>query len=203
MSPAWIVAFAILAALVVVLTFAVLGVVRRCLPILIEAEAALRVAPAPGFPAGLAPGTPVPDFTVVRGGRTVFASSDLRGRSSIVLFTGPHCPACQVLMDEMLSARSLDLPCELVTVVEGAPHDPEFAVSEWFRVIYAEPGEVSTAFATHATPHAFAVDDRGVVVGAVIPNTLEQLVRLAQTSWRGGEQTRKAQRPDERPILTS
>lgn len=184
MSDPWIAAFAVLTIAVIVLGLIVLGVVRRSIVVLEDAEAALHTF-MPGEPRGLTAGTPVPDFATDAVGAASFGLTDLRGERSIVLFLSPGCSPCHALVAEMReSSPALDR-AQLVVVVEATPEGRRLADSLLARVVF-EQGEVSRAFETVSTPHAFAVDERGVVVGAFVPNTTDQLVELSERVWEEG-----------------
>lgn len=201
MSAPWIVAFAFLATAVTVMGAVVLGVIRRCLPLLEHAEALLQATPVPTFPVGLPPGTPVADFSVIDSeDGTAFGISDLRGRRSIVLFLGPGCPACETLIADLRDAEPLDLTSELIVVVEATLQELQFPASVPFRVVYQDRREVSRVFGTSSTPHAFAVDELGVIVAASVPNTMAQLVQLAATAWKGGDAGTRHERLTQRAI---
>ena len=202
MSAPWIVAFGVLAALVAVVTFVLLGVLRRCLPLLEQADALLRDGAAPPIPVGLTAGTRVPDFRVVDpGSGAAFGISDLNGRRSIVLFLGPSCPACRTLLTELEAAESLSLRCELIVVDDASPEGLRFPASAPFRVVYQDHGELSSVFETDWTPHAFAIDERGVVAAVAAPNTLAQLVQFAAVVWVGGDREPEPEWVKESPLL--
>lgn len=184
MSTAWIAAFAVLSVAVLALGLIVLGVVRQSVAALGEATAAARSSVKAGQPKGLTAGTPVPDFAADTTG-TVFGLSDLRGRRSIVLFLSSGCSPCYTLAAELRNNRPAIEPAQLVVVADASPQGQRLAEGLPARVVF-EHGEVSRAFETASTPHAFAVDESGVVLGAFVPNTTRQLVELSDLVWEGG-----------------
>lgn len=184
MSSGWIAAFVALWVIVLVLGLALLGVLRRIGNVLERAEAGLSGALRPP---GLEPGSPVPAFEGIDDDGATFGPVDLYGRRSLLVFLSADCPPCRLLADELRKVGADHLGAEAIVVVDDSPPGREFAAGLPLRVVYQQARGISAAFQSTATPHAFAIDERGVVVDADAPNTLAVLALLAGQLQKGGD----------------
>jgi hypothetical protein len=188
MSTPWLVAYVVLAAVVVLAVLVLVGTLRRIGAVLEGAEAALRDSaqqPSPG-PGGLRPGTPLPSFRVARFNGPGFVSSgDLQGSSAVVLFLSSTCPACAGLARE-LRRKTPRLGVPLYVVFGSASEVRATGLEKLEHVLVQDRSELSGAFETSTTPHAFAIDAVGVVVAATTPNTFSQLNDFVGAALAGG-----------------
>lgn len=191
MSAPWIVAFGALAICVIATSLVLLGTLRRISGVLEQAEARLRdIPPRPG-PGGLEPGTPLPEFRARRFSAGWVTDADLRGSPALVLFVSSTCPACSgLLRDIRRNGTDLSAPCYLV--VDSEQEVRSLGLEEVENVLIQPENELSIAFRTSTTPHAFAIDRRGLVVGANTPNRLRHLQDAIRPALdRGGDAARQ------------
>jgi hypothetical protein len=173
-------ALTVLAAAVVWLVFAMIGLLREV--------AALRVAVAAlaQAPVELAGGAPVgsmaPAWTIDTAAGAV-ASSTFAGRRHILVFADTDCGACDELVPDVVrAAGERALPPVVVVAREGSDVPASWSGSG--VVVGQEHGrDVSDAFLVDVSPHVFVVDEEGAVVaqgGAATLADVEALVRDAQ-----------------------
>jgi hypothetical protein len=200
MSTPWIAAFCLLSLTLVVLALFVRGVAVRAVAALERAEALLPEG-MNLTAGGVEPGTKL--FGEGRSSSDAPIASRLAGRRSIVLFLEPSCQPCQILVADMAS-HPVDLDeVALVPVVEATQEGRELAARIPIPAIYQAHGEISRMFGTRSSPHAFAVNEDGVVVGVSVPNTVPQLVQLAAYAWRGGEPRAEATTTTRHSVVTT
>jgi hypothetical protein len=178
-TTAWVVAYVVLAALVLLLAIVVLGTLRRVVPALERAEAAVR---AP-LPAGLRPGSPVPEFVAFAADGSPLDERDFVG-PVVLLFIGAACPPCEALINDV-RARAEPLSGRVIAVARDTNANRELLSEAPLEVAFHD-GSVSSAFQTAATPHAFAISD-GVVVDVAVPQRAVDLDALAQQALKGGD----------------
>jgi peroxiredoxin len=173
-SGAWVVAFVVLWLVVLVEAVLLLGTLRRISPILEQAESRLLAPDALDFkPGGLPPGTPVPEFSVTGATGGQVTRDDLLGESTILLFLSSDCPPCRLLSTELADLETAaQLGVRVVAVVDSEEKGGRFAerLTRSGIVIYQSDRELSSAFASSATPHAFGINADGVVVGSGTPS---------------------------------
>lgn len=189
MSTPWIAAFAGLAALVILLGLLVLGTLRRISPILEKAESKLLLMPSDLAPAGLAPGTPVPDFQAQDLNGSAFRAVDLRGTEGIVLFLDSDCEPCRTLTSEVVADNGGGLDARLTVVVDSRADGLELDRIPGITVLHQVDREVARAFQSSVAPHAFAISAAGTVVETGNPNTLKDLQAIAHRIKGGGDRT--------------
>lgn len=187
MSAAWIVAYVALSVLVLLVGLLVLGTLRRLAPLLERTEARLADVAHDLTPQGLAPGEAVPPFEVKRHDGSTFTDADLRGASSLVLFLGVDCRACERLIDDVERSRVPDLGVPVVVATASADQARKLATDPRVEVLIQRGRELSRAFESNVTPHAFVVDARGIVLASGTPNDWERLRLLAVEAIKGGE----------------
>lgn len=176
MSSAWVVAYALLSVVVILLAVLVLGTLRRISTVLERAELVLS---SPGSrPGGLEAGAVVPDFEAVSAEGVPFTAADLENRQSLVVLVDRDCPPCRQLLGELGEERPTDLPELLVVFGERVLHNGVPDVPGATAVLVQVDGSVSRAFESGSTPHTFALDGRRVVASGT-PNTIEGLRHLA------------------------
>lgn len=195
MSTPWLIAFLALWAVVLIEGMLVLGTFRRVAVVLEAAEGRLRELPAPG-PGGLPIGAAVPPFAASTANGSAFSDADLRGKISLVLFLSSGCPPCGVLADELSDAEAIP-GTRLLVVLNDRSECLELGLSSALPIAYQRNGEVSRAFQTTATPHAFLVDSRGVILASGTPNSRKALRDLVEESLEGGDRIAV---PEEVPV---
>jgi len=188
MNVPWIIAFALLAVCVALLTVVMLGTLRRISGVLEQTEARLREAPiaSPG-PGGLEPGSPLPAFSVRRFYGGWLTDDDIRGVPAIVVFISSTCPACSGLIRDL--RRGADaLPLPVYIVADNDDEVQALGLTNVANVLIQPKHELAIAFRTSTTPHAFAIDRSGTIVATSTPNALNQLRELIEPALeRGGD----------------
>jgi peroxiredoxin len=184
MTPPWIAAFLTLWVVVSLLALLMLGVLRRVTPVLEQAES--RLADLRAHPSGLHPGTTVPSFSVSTLNGGTFSNADLFGSTTIVLFLGSACPACERFVRDLRHGDVPDLGARLVAVAESAEEAEEFAAAR-ARVVIQEAQSLSLLFESDRFPHVFVVDAEARVVASGWPNDWEGVRALVPSVWEGGD----------------
>jgi hypothetical protein len=177
----WI-AIGVLAAGVLWLGFALAGAVRE-LSVVRERVSALEDETGPVHLAdGLPVGAAAPSWRLTaRGGGAEVPSETMRGVRHVVLFADADCRACDALVPEVIEAASSD---QLVPVVIVGRGEVSATPATWEpragRVLVGvERGvEVSEAFRTEVSPHAFVIDEGGFVAAQGGPLTLDDVRAL-------------------------
>jgi hypothetical protein len=178
MSGTWVSAFVALWVVVLIMLFLQIGLLRRTAGVLERVEG--RSGAWSPASMGVPPGASIPDFEAADADGSMFESRSQVGRRAIYLFVEEDCEPCRSLLDDMVQHGSWSMPeVDLISLVEGdllglaIPHD--------LGRVLTQAQDVAEKFGTSATPHAFAVDESGIVVEKSIPNTFEELRALANT----------------------
>ncbi len=186
MSTPWIVAFVALASCLFLLALIFLGTLRRIVGVLEQAEARLVNAPLSPGPGGLEPGTQLPPFQVRRLEGGWLGDDDVRGAPAAFVFLSSSCPACTGLVRDL--RRGARLPLTVYVIVSGEEEAQSLGLSALPDVLIQPENELSIAFRTSTTPHAFAVGIDGTIIATSTPNSLDQLQELIRPPLEeGGE----------------
>lgn len=179
----WVVAYAVLAALVMITVVVCIGLTRRLAPFFdaVTAGASLGLPGAEMAPGGLAVGAAIPPFVADEVGRGRLALERVRDEGDVVLLARSGCSPCQtVLMSLAGSADSWVHERVVVVVPSGDDLSALELRDSRLRVAVDESGSTFSAFATSATPYAFAVGRDGHVLGRAIPTSVLDLRLLAE-----------------------
>lgn len=185
MSTPWIAAFAALWLTVFVVAYLVLGMLRRLLPVVTEAEGILADARRRARTGGLDVGARIPDFDVMTVSGERLTRSDLIGSRTMLLFLGPTCPACERFNHDLIEGVVPDLDARLVVVTS----DAEQALSLYgvpLAVVADSERVLAGALQSDRTPHAFVVDPDARVAAVGSPNAWDQLRDLLDDTRQGG-----------------
>lgn len=187
MSTPWIAAFAALWLVVFVVAYLALGMLRRLLPVLTEAEGILAGARRSARTGGLDVGARIPDFDVATVSGERLTRSDLIGPRTILLFLGPTCPACERFNHDLVEGVVPDLEEKLVVVTSDA--EQALRLDGALLAVVADSERVlADALQSDRTPHAFVVDPDARVAAVGSPNTWDQLRDLIDdTREEGGD----------------
>lgn len=183
MTTPWMVIVSVLCGYSLLLGVLVLGLFRRVVSVLDRTEARLR-GPVHVQPPGLAPGSVVPPFEGYDAAGERFDHQKLLGRRSLVVFLSPDCRPCHALAAEFAAAGDA-LAGDILAVVSDSAEGREFAAQLSVQVVFQPDHEIAHAFGTDATPHVFAIDERGVVVTSGTANDAEGLRDLAASLTEG------------------
>lgn len=187
MTVPWIVAFAALWLVVLIVGALLVGTLHRVIPVLVEAESAMERARRMARVGGIEVGSIVPPFSVDTVDHSLLTDDDLRGTTSVVLFIGNECPACDELNRSLEAGDVPEIDARLVVVASDNSHGMRLSRS---RVpVVADADRVVTAsFGSDRTPHAFVIDPAGRVVGVGSPNGWSGVRELVEISKKGGEE---------------
>jgi peroxiredoxin len=142
---------------------------------------------------GLKAGEPAPDFRLPCLDGTERSLQDFRGRRVLLVFSDPHCGPCSALAPHLerfhrengkngeegvlpapggngLHGRNLSSPPQVVMISRGDPGENRAKVKEYgltFPVLLQQRWEISRLYAAFATPMAYLLDERGLVVSDV------------------------------------
>lgn len=188
MSWPWVLAVIGLWLSVVFLAVVVLGLLRKVSSFMEAAESRLGGASVPPGFGGLEPGSVVPPFTVLDGDGQVVLSSDLLGSSVLLLFMEAGCEPCD---DLALALRGVGQTIGSVAfwILTDADSPEPMRLPEGTRVLFQTQKSASKAFQNIASPQLFAVRHH-MVIGKKIPETIEDVTRLASLVGEGGDAAR-------------
>ncbi len=138
----------------------------------------------------LPPGTPAPDFQLPGVAGPGLELSDLKGRSSAVVFVTTTCRYCNELKENLLDAGLPDLGGRLVFINgpdDGPSAEPtedsvEARIRGLYPVLLDTTGETSLAYYAVSVPTAYRLDAEGTVAAAArgVGPVQELVVELAQ-----------------------
>lgn len=186
MSVPWMVAFGVLTLCVVLLSLVLLGTLRRITGVLEQSEARLRESGISGpGPGGLEPGSRLPSFSIRRYRGGWLTDSDIRGDPALIVLISAACPACSGLVRD-LRREAERLPIAVYVAAENDDEVHSLGLQDVPNVVVQPRRELSIAFETSTTPHAFAIDRRGTIVATSTPNTLDQLRELLEAALAEG-----------------
>jgi methylamine dehydrogenase accessory protein MauD len=172
MNPWWLVSYLALWLVVLFLGFLLLGALRALGLLRWRLEQLEATTPSRTGRGGLKPGKTAPDFTLpcVSGGEV--SLHDFAGRRVFLVFTMSGCKPCHRIVPELNKLqRSGDVQ---VLVVNNGELE---AAWQWakeagvcFPVLAQQQFSVSKRYEMYATPFAFLIDERGVIVSKGIIN---------------------------------
>ncbi len=185
MSAPWIAAFAALWLVVVAGAVVLLGFLRRAVFVLEAAESRLRGSSLPI--GGASPGTTLPSFEVRNEHGELVRSEGLTATSAVFLFASADCQPCHSLLEQLNQTGWEFADVSLFAILNDSVEDRAIALGPGVTALYQSERQAAAAFESIATPQAFAVDSNGVVVDSRVPQSIDDLRRLAQ-SLEGGEE---------------
>jgi thiol-disulfide isomerase/thioredoxin len=177
MSAPWIAGFVALWVGFLALAVILLGLLRRMSPILERAEAQIGVHGGKGSFGGAPVASAVAPFQLVDAtGRTAL-SRDSVEEPTLLLFVAPGCGPCEQILGALdgVGERVENVPFHVVAE-EG---EGTFEAPPGVSLLYERDHGASTAFQTIVTPHAFVVDQGGLVLDQRIPGSADDLRQMA------------------------
>jgi peroxiredoxin len=116
---------------------------------------------------GLKAGTPAPDFRLPRIDGGELALADLRGERVLLVFSDPDCGPCDELAPQLQQIH-LQQPDLQLLVVGRREIEANRAKAEKlglsYPIVVQKQWEVSLLYAMFATPIAYLIDERGIIV---------------------------------------
>jgi hypothetical protein len=187
MTTPWIIAFALLWSTVGLMAFTLLGLLRRAVAVLEATDLELEAQGwRPSF-GGAPHGTVIPEFFVADRAGAQVAWTDLLGDSRVWVFLESHCPPCRQLVSELERSPRFADEVPLAVIMDDSDAGRSYPFPPGTLVFYQADRLASIAFQSSASPHGFAVDAQGRVVDTAIPNTVNDLRRLAR-AFEGGDE---------------
>jgi methylamine dehydrogenase accessory protein MauD len=187
METTWLVAFLALWAVLLFLGFLVLGTLRTLGLLSWRLELLEATTPRRLGRDGLRPGKKAPDFSLPSADGKEITLQNLAGRKVLLVFTQSGCSPCTQIMPELNPLRSSAV--QVVVINNGEPQ----ATKKWgeelgarFPVLAQERFSVSKRYAVFATPFAFLIDEKGIIVSKGIINN-RQHIRYVLSGARVGE----------------
>lgn len=185
MTGLWIAAFVALWALVVVLGLLVLGTLRRLAPLIERVDVSLHAAATDSI-RGLQPGATPSPFMAESIDGLVFTEVDLRGSTTVVLFLGSTCGACERLAEDLESGSVPGLGARLLVVADRLDWAHALAGSAQVTVLVDEHRSLARAFETRVVPQAFVVDEHGTVLAGGRTSDWDGIRDLLASVAKGG-----------------
>jgi hypothetical protein len=175
MSVPWITAFAILWLLVMLLGFSVVGVMRRAIAVLERAERQPTLDLG-----GVKPLTRLPRFQLLNDAGETVMSDQLLQETTLLVFMEAGCKPCRALARSLDGADREVAGMPLVIVLDDRGEVEEFALPADVPVFRQRSGAVSRLFESTVSPHAFVIDEAGVVLDRLVPGSMADLELLAR-----------------------
>jgi len=131
---------------------------------------------------GLTAGTPAPDFRLPRIDGGDFALSEWRGQRLLLVFSDPNCGPCDELaprLEEIHRERS-DLHVVMISRRDAdATRAKAASLRLTFPIVMQRQWEISLQYGMFATPVAYLIDARGVLLSDVAVG-VEPILALAE-----------------------
>jgi methylamine dehydrogenase accessory protein MauD len=175
MSLPWLVALIALWISVLFLGFLLLGTLRSLGLLSWRLEQLEATMPRRLGRDGLRPGKKAPDFTLpsAEGGES--SLHDFSGRKVLLVFTQSGCSPCQKIVRELNRLG----PDEQVLVINNGDREVtrkwRAEVGARFPVLAQEQFSISKKYQVFATPFAFLIDAKGVIVSKGIINNRQHI----------------------------
>ena len=177
MDTLLVVAVVILWLVVLGLAFLLLGALRAVGLLTWRLDGMEAIQPRRPDREGLKLGTRAPDFALPNIAGDAVRSADFAGRKVLLVFTQAGCEQCQTVMPE-LSRVHRAREFQVVVIKNGPPEVARRSAREakaTFPVLCQEGYSLSNRFHVYATPFAFLIDERGVIVSKGIAGTRQYL----------------------------
>src|SRR6516162_3987503 len=124
---------------------------------------------------GLKPGKRAPDFTLPSATGKEISLHDFAGRKVLLVFTQSGCSPCKTIVPELNRLG----PVEQVLVINNGDGDStrkwSAAVGARFPVLAQDKFSISKRYEVFATPFAFLIDAKGVIVSKGIINNRQHI----------------------------
>jgi peroxiredoxin len=186
MSTAAILAFALLGTLLLFLGFLLLGSLRTLAVLAWRFDQLESTTPGRLNRNGVARGAQAPGFTLPDlAGRPL--QFEAAGQRTLLVFVQSRCAPCHDIVPELnrLQRRRRDL--RVLAVLHAEPDEaPGWAADNGpeFPVALQEDWSVSKRYEVFATPFAFLIDERGVIVSKGILTSRQHIGLLLSTAAR-------------------
>jgi methylamine dehydrogenase accessory protein MauD len=177
MTIVWASAVGLLWAVVLVLSFFLLGALRAIALLRWRLDEFEATTPNRVGRTGLKAGTPAPDFTLPSTAGPDVSLLDFAGRQVLLVFTRSGCGPCHAVIPELKRVQAEE-GVQVVVVNHGEPAQTRAWADEsgaTFPILVQEKYQVSRSYQVYATPFAFLIDETGVVRSKGIANSRQQI----------------------------
>jgi methylamine dehydrogenase accessory protein MauD len=177
MDAFWLISFAVLWAVVLLLGFLLLGTLRALGVLTWRLDQLQAITPSRVGRGGLKPGKKAPDFTLpaVAGGEA--SLHDFAGRKVFLVFVQGGCSPCHRVVPE-LNKQQRKGEVAVLAVFNGQAEGAAKWAAETkaaFPVLAQQQFAVSKRYEVFATPFAFLIDEQGVVRSTGIVNSAQHV----------------------------
>lgn len=125
---------------------------------------------------GLKPGKKAPDFTLANVDGKEISLNDFVGRKVLLVFTQSGCGPCRTVMPELNRLEGVEAQVLVVNNGDpGATRQWSAEVGACFPILAQEKFSVSKKYEVFATPFAFLIDAKGVIVSKGIVNNRQHI----------------------------
>jgi methylamine dehydrogenase accessory protein MauD len=146
---------------------------------------------------GLKPGKRAPDFTLPSVEGREMSLHDFSGRKVLLVFTQSGCGPCRTVMPELNRLEPGD--AQVVVINNGDPEATRkwsAAVGARFPVLAQDKFSVSKKYEVFATPFAFVIDTKGVIISKGIVNNRQHIRYVLSNTRVTGSNGHGAAVPD-------
>jgi methylamine dehydrogenase accessory protein MauD len=175
MSLPWLIPFIVLCIMVLAVAFLLLGTLRSLGLVSWRLEQLEATMPRRLGRDGLRPGKKAPEFTLPGVEGRDISLHDFSGRRVLLVFTQSGCSPCQKIIPELNRLG----PDEQVLVVNNgdvqATRKWSTKVGARFPVLAQAQFSISKKYQVFATPFAFLIDAKGVIVSKGIINNRQHI----------------------------
>ncbi len=176
----------ILLAVVLLLGFLLLGVLRSVERLGWRMDQLEAVTPSRVGRSGLRPGIKAPDFTLPCASGGEISLHDYAGRRILLVFTQTGCGPCRAIVPELNRLDRSEI--QVLAVNRGSIDETRQWAAEaaaCFPVVAVEGLELARRYEIFATPFAFLVNGRGVIVSKGIVGNPRHVAFLLSDADQG------------------
>jgi peroxiredoxin len=177
MGPAWFLSQIALWLVVFCLGFLLLGALRNHAILSWRLDQLEATTPSRINRNGLKPGVKAPGFVLPDTAGNQVSLQDLAGRTVFLTFTQSGCRPCRAVMPD-LERLQRKAEIQVVVVDNGdltSTRDWTRELGVTFPVLVQERYELSKRYEAYATPFAFVIDERGVVLSRGLVSNARQI----------------------------
>lgn len=165
MTTPWLISYILLWAIVLGISFFLVGTLRSLGLLQWKFDEMAATRPVRKGREGLSPGKPAPDFTLPSVASGDLSLQDFAGRELLLLFTQSGCGPCHSIAPEL--NRLHENGQHQILVVNNGEHNETQAwaneIQARFPIVTQSEWEISKKFQVFATPYAFVVDAQGMI----------------------------------------
>jgi methylamine dehydrogenase accessory protein MauD len=198
MSVFWIVSTVVLWAVVLFLGFLLLGTLRSLGLLSWRLEQLEATTPKRLGRDGLKLGKRAPDFTLPSADGKELSLHDFVGRKVLLVFTQAGCSPCRAVIPELNRLERGDT--QVLIVNNGDPESTRkwsIEVDAHFPVLAQDKFSISKKYEVFATPFAFLIDAKGVIVSKGIINNRQHIRYVLSGTRVPGSNGHVAAEPDD------